>query len=257
MPTYARALDALGDATRRAIVERLQEGPRAVGELASGLPVSRPAVSQHLRVLKEAGLVTERQEGTRHLYRLDPAGLAEVRSYFDRFWETALADFKAAAEERREERMSTHAADLTVRKTVTVAASLEQAFEVFTERIAAWWPVETHSIGGDRVEAVVMEGREGGRVYEVIEGGEEAYWATVTAWEPPRRVALSWKVNPRAAAPTEIEVRFTPEGDGTRVDLEHRGFERLGEEATEASESYGGGWDLVLGRYAEGAAAPE
>jgi DNA-binding transcriptional ArsR family regulator len=93
-------LDALGDQTRRAIVERLQEGPRAVGELASGLPVSRPAVSQHLRVLKEAGLVTERQEGTRRLYRLDPAGLAEVRSYFDRFWEIALADFKAAAERK-------------------------------------------------------------------------------------------------------------------------------------------------------------
>jgi DNA-binding transcriptional ArsR family regulator len=101
--TYERALDALGDPTRRAIVERLQEGPRAVGELASGLPVSRPAVSQHLRVLKEAGLVTERQEGTRRLYRLDPAGLAEVRSYFDRFWELALADFKAAAERKEQE----------------------------------------------------------------------------------------------------------------------------------------------------------
>ena len=103
MSTYERALDALGDPTRRAIVERLQEGPRAVGELASGLPVSRPAVSQHLRVLKEAGLVTERQEGTRRLYRLDPAGLAEVRSYFDRFWELALADFKAAAERKEQE----------------------------------------------------------------------------------------------------------------------------------------------------------
>jgi DNA-binding transcriptional ArsR family regulator len=101
--TYERALDALGDPTRRAIVERLQAGPRAVGELASGLPVSRPAVSQHLRVLKEAGLVTERQVGTRRLYRLDPAGLAEVRSYFDRFWELALADFKAAAERKEQE----------------------------------------------------------------------------------------------------------------------------------------------------------
>lgn len=103
MSTYGRALDALGDPTRRAIVERLREGPRAVGELASGLPVSRPAVSQHLRVLKDAGLVTERQQGTRRLYRLDPAGLRELRSYFDRFWDTALADFKAAAEREEEE----------------------------------------------------------------------------------------------------------------------------------------------------------
>jgi DNA-binding transcriptional ArsR family regulator len=100
--TYGRALDALGDSTRRAIVERLGEGPRAVGELANGLPVSRPAVSQHLRVLKEAGLVAERQEGTRRVYRLDPGGLAAVRSYFDRFWEIALADFKTAAEAREE-----------------------------------------------------------------------------------------------------------------------------------------------------------
>jgi DNA-binding transcriptional ArsR family regulator len=91
-------MDALGDATRRAIFERLREGPRAVGELASGLPVSRPAVSQHLRVLKEAGLVSERRDGTRRIYRLDPSGLAEVRAYFDDFWTQALAAFKEAAE---------------------------------------------------------------------------------------------------------------------------------------------------------------
>jgi DNA-binding transcriptional ArsR family regulator len=91
-------MGALGDPTRRAILEQLRSGPRAVGEIASELPVSRPAVSQHLRVLKDAGLVTERREGTRRLYRLDPDGLAEVRGYFDRFWTAALADFKAAAE---------------------------------------------------------------------------------------------------------------------------------------------------------------
>ncbi len=95
---YGGAIGALGDPTRRAIFEQLRSGPRAVGEIASELPVSRPAVSQHLRVLKDAGLVTERREGTRRLYRLDPDGLAEVRGYFDRFWTTALADFKAAAE---------------------------------------------------------------------------------------------------------------------------------------------------------------
>ncbi len=91
-------MDALGDGTRRAIYERLREGPKAVGELASGLPVSRPAVSQHLRVLKEAGLVSERREGTKRIYRLDPSGLAEVRAYFDGFWNQALAAFKEAAE---------------------------------------------------------------------------------------------------------------------------------------------------------------
>src|ERR671928_1277982 len=95
---YQDPMDALGDPTRRAIFEQLQAGPRAVGEIAGELPVSRPAVSQHLRVLKDAGLVTERRDGTRRLYRLDPDGLAELRDYFDRFWDAALADFKAAAE---------------------------------------------------------------------------------------------------------------------------------------------------------------
>jgi DNA-binding transcriptional ArsR family regulator len=93
-------MDALGDRTRRAIFEQLSQGPRAVGEIAEDLPVSRPAVSQHLRILREAGLVAERREGTRRIYRLDPDGLAQVRDYFDRFWDAALADFKAAAERR-------------------------------------------------------------------------------------------------------------------------------------------------------------
>ena len=92
------ALDALGDATRREIMERLRGGPRPVGEIAAGLPVSRPAVSQHLRVLKEAGLVTERKDGTRRIYRVEPKALAELRAYLDSFWEQALAGFKAAAE---------------------------------------------------------------------------------------------------------------------------------------------------------------
>ncbi len=98
---YRTAMDALGDPTRRAIFEQLRRGPRAVGEIAAELPVSRPAVSQHLRVLKDAGLVTERREGTRRLYRLDPDGLGELRDYFDGFWTEALAGFKAAAESER------------------------------------------------------------------------------------------------------------------------------------------------------------
>jgi len=100
--TYAQALQALGDPTRRAVLEELRDGPRAVGEIAARLPVSRPAVSQHLRVLKEAGLVTERQNGTRRLYRVNPDGLADLREYLSRFWEEALASFKEAAE--KEER---------------------------------------------------------------------------------------------------------------------------------------------------------
>jgi DNA-binding transcriptional ArsR family regulator len=95
-------MDALGDGTRRLILERLRGGPRAVGELAAELPVSRPAVSQHLRVLREAGLVTERRNGTRRLYRVDTDGLAEVRDYLDSFWTDVLAAFEAAAEAEAE-----------------------------------------------------------------------------------------------------------------------------------------------------------
>ncbi|HEU4408267.1 MAG TPA: metalloregulator ArsR/SmtB family transcription factor [Polyangiaceae bacterium] len=89
---------ALADPTRRQVFERLARRPSSVGELAEGLPVSRPAVSQHLKVLKGAGLVTEEREGTRHVYRLDPRGLGAMRSYLDRFWDRALAAFKEAAE---------------------------------------------------------------------------------------------------------------------------------------------------------------
>jgi DNA-binding transcriptional ArsR family regulator len=96
-------LNALGDPTRRAIFERLAEGPSPVGELANDLPVSRPAVSQHLKVLKEAGLVTDRQEGNRRLYQLDPAGIGALRGYLDQFWNQALAAFKEAAEQKDEE----------------------------------------------------------------------------------------------------------------------------------------------------------
>jgi DNA-binding transcriptional ArsR family regulator len=98
---YQDPMDALGDRTRRAIFEQLRKGPRAVGEIAEGLPVSRPAVSQHLRVLKEAGLVTERRKGTRRIYRVDPDGIGTLRAYFDEFWNEALAAFKAAAEDER------------------------------------------------------------------------------------------------------------------------------------------------------------
>ena len=89
---------ALGDPTRREIFERLVERPYAVGELATELPISRPAVSQHLKVLKQAGLVTDRAAGTRRLYQLDPRGIAELRAYFDAFWMHALAAFKDAVE---------------------------------------------------------------------------------------------------------------------------------------------------------------
>jgi DNA-binding transcriptional ArsR family regulator len=98
--TYQNGFSALADPTRRAIFERLARGPRAVGELASEFPVSRPAVSQHLRVLKDAGLVADRRDGNRRLYRVDPRGVEAMRAYLDSFWSDALAAFQRAAERK-------------------------------------------------------------------------------------------------------------------------------------------------------------
>ena len=95
---YGHALAALADPTRRRVFERLKSGPKAVGAIARGLPVSRPAVSQHLKVLKEAGLVGDRPEGTRRVYYIDPDGLGALRKWLDQFWDEALAAFAAEVE---------------------------------------------------------------------------------------------------------------------------------------------------------------
>ena len=96
--SYDTALAALADPTRRRVFERLKDGPQPVGALARGMPVSRPAVSQHLKVLKEAGLVADRPEGTRRVYYIDPDGLGALRAWLDQFWDQALVAFKAEVE---------------------------------------------------------------------------------------------------------------------------------------------------------------
>jgi len=95
---YETALAALADPTRRRVFERLKSGPQPVGVIARGLPVSRPAVSQHLKVLKEAGLVADQPEGTRRVYYIDPKGLGALRAWLDQFWDQALAAFQAEVE---------------------------------------------------------------------------------------------------------------------------------------------------------------
>jgi DNA-binding transcriptional ArsR family regulator len=98
MANASRVFAALNDPTRRAVLERLRSGPKPVGEIARGLPVTRPAVSQHLKVLKEAGLVDDRAEGTRRIYQIDPKGLGAMRAWLDQFWTAALDAFAAEAE---------------------------------------------------------------------------------------------------------------------------------------------------------------
>jgi DNA-binding transcriptional ArsR family regulator len=100
--TYGSALTALADPTRRKVFERLRAGGQSVGRIAQGLPVSRPAVSQHLKILKEAGLVREERDGTRRIYEIDPKGLGSLRAWLDEFWNTALEAFKAEVEKDEE-----------------------------------------------------------------------------------------------------------------------------------------------------------
>ena len=101
---YDKALAALADPTRRRVFERLKSGPKAVGAIARGMPVSRPAVSQHLKALKEAGLVADRPEGTRRVYFIDPHGLGTLRKWLDQFWDEALAAFQAEVEKASEQK---------------------------------------------------------------------------------------------------------------------------------------------------------
>jgi DNA-binding transcriptional ArsR family regulator len=101
--TNEKAFAALADPTRREVFERLGAGPRSVGEIAEGLPVSRPAVSQHLKVLKEAGLVSDHPEGTRRVYQIDPQGLGQMRAWLDRFWDAALVAFQAEVERQSQD----------------------------------------------------------------------------------------------------------------------------------------------------------
>jgi len=147
--------------------------------------------------------------------------------------------------------MSQQTGELVIEKSVRVGASVERAFQVFTEQIHAWWPLQTHAVDTENSSTVTLEGREGGRLFELTTGGEEHVWGTVLAWEPPRRIGYSWHPGRGADTAQEVEVTFTPEGDGTRVGVRHWGWEKLGDRLDETVASYTEGWDIVLSRYAD------
>jgi uncharacterized protein YndB with AHSA1/START domain len=135
-------------------------------------------------------------------------------------------------------------------KVVAVKAAPEKAFRRFTAEMAVWWPLASHSVGGASSESVGMEPRVGGRIVERIRGGRECVWGTITAWDPPRRVAFTWHPGDEPARAQDVEVLFAADGAGTRVQLTHSGFERLGKDARMARRGYPLGWTYVLGLYA-------
>jgi uncharacterized protein YndB with AHSA1/START domain len=136
-----------------------------------------------------------------------------------------------------------------VHKTLVVGCSPERAFEVFTREIGTWWPLASYSIGGDKITEVVFEEQVGGRIYERHSDGGEGEWGRVLAWDPPSRFAMSWYPGHDSSQATELEVSFATDGDGTRVDLVHRGWEILAERAQEARSGYDAGWGDVLSYY--------
>lgn len=134
-----------------------------------------------------------------------------------------------------------------VRASVIVRRSVDEAFRLFTEQIDTWWPLATHSVGRGRAVACRVEGRVGGRLYETLDDGSEAEWGEVLTWEPPRRLVFTWHPGRDRGTAQEVEVRFSPVDGGTRVDLEHRGWEAYGEGAAKARSEYESGWAHVLG----------
>jgi uncharacterized protein YndB with AHSA1/START domain len=155
--------------------------------------------------------------------------------------------------------MSTQATETeAIRRSITVDCPVEHAFATFTDRIHDWWPLETYSIeageGGSKPESVIFDGP-GGRLYERTTKGEELEWAHVTAFEPPHRFVLAWNPSREERPRTEIEVTFTDEDGKTRVDLEHRGWANLGEQAGEMRQGYDSGWSSVLAGYGESASS--
>jgi DNA-binding transcriptional ArsR family regulator len=235
MANASAQLAVLADDTRRQVFERLAAGPATVGAIAAGLPVSRPAVSQHLKALRQAGLVTDRPEGTRRVYQIDPAGLGATKRGAD-----PVSTIKPAP----------------VRRSFEVKASLERAFEVFTAGIDRWWP-RSHTIGKGPLKRAVLEPRAGGRWYGEDEDGATTEWGRVLAFEPPTRLLMAWQIgsdwkfNPELV--TEVEVRFTATQAGaTRVDFEHRHLERLGDAAEAMRQRFESpdGWGRILALYA-------
>jgi len=149
--------------------------------------------------------------------------------------------------------MAESAASVAIRKSLTVGVPVETAFAVFTEQIGSWWPLETKSVGQEESVGLVIEPQVGGRVYEQVRGGEEHDWGEILTWEPPHRIVFTWHPGRGPETRQEVEVRFTNSENGTRVDLEQRGWERLVATAEEIPDHYESGWNEILSRYAHAA----
>ncbi|HVS62394.1 MAG TPA: SRPBCC family protein [Thermoanaerobaculia bacterium] len=137
-----------------------------------------------------------------------------------------------------------------LRKSVRVCRSAADAFRLFTAELESWWPLRTHSVSGDRTRLCAFECHRGGQIYEEDQDGKRFVWGTVLVWDPPYRLAFTWHPGRAEDTRQEVEVRFLEQGDETRLELVHTGWERLGNEALETRGRYDSGWQAVLEAYA-------
>ena len=143
-----------------------------------------------------------------------------------------------------------------IRLRFEVACPIDRAFDVWTRQIGQWWPAD-HTVSAETDLEVVLEGRPGGRVFERRSNGLEHDWGEVTIWEPPTRLGYTWHLERDRSDATEVEIRFVPAGSATRVEIEHRGWERLGAEGEDWRDRNRGGWATLLPHYVAAVAAPQ
>ena len=221
--------EALGDANRREILRLLSGGDKPVQEIAAALPISRPAVSRHLRLLKDAGMVAEQAQGTRRIYHLQEQGMRAVQAYLEGIWGEAAVRFRLLAENTAGSRGDERPAEDVLRRRLLSRARVHR-LDLRDRHLVAARP---HSDRAGRPD-VVLQGGVGGRIYERTADGVEHDWGEVTVWEPPTRLAYLWHLGRDRADATEVEIRFLAQGAAaTRVEIEHRGWERLGSSAGE------------------------
>ena len=233
---------ALGDRTRRAIFERLVDRPCAVGELADGLPVSRPAVSQHLKVLKDAGLVVDHAVGNRRIYRVNPDGLGRAARRPRPVLDQRAGRLQGGRRTTRTRRSHEHTSSSDVVRHADRRRRADRAGVLGLHR--ATWAASSRpstTCSASRSPKPCSSRGSGGRVYDRGVDGSECRWARVLAYEPPDRVVISWDISPQWQIETdlektsEVEVRFIAETpERTRVELEHRNLDR-----------HGDGWEAV------------
>ena len=246
-------MKALSVPVRRQVFELICERPHSVAELADMVPVSRPAVSQHLAVLVEAGLAQVTSVGTRNLYSPSPEAAANLRTWLDEMWTIAFGtfgDFVAPQSDKESKTMHESLEIDPVAKTLELGVTPEKAFDLFTNHMGRWWPLTTHSVSTDDARDVRVDGRIGGTLREVTGDGVEHEWGVITIYEPGARIQFTWYPGLPEEAGTNVDVRFDATGSGTRVTLVHSGWEARGDDAQTVRDNYESGWDLVLAPYA-------